>query len=120
MVMKQNVRTNKVEITRGTKTHRLFNRGADGINYDFFGRLRGHKEREGVDCGERGGTACKSTVKIKNKGMARVHLHVYGKVQDVNYRSSTETQATKLGLTGWVRNREDGSVECVAEGKGKA
>lgn len=47
---------------------------------------------------------------------ARVHLRIYGQVQGVFFRASTEAQARRLGLTGWVRNRPDGSVEVVAEG----
>jgi acylphosphatase len=43
-------------------------------------------------------------------------LRVDGRVQGVFYRASTQTTAQNLGLTGWVRNREDGSVELVAEG----
>ena len=46
----------------------------------------------------------------------RARLKVTGLVQGVFYRASTETQARTLGLTGWVRNCVDGSVEVVAEG----
>lgn len=46
----------------------------------------------------------------------RLSLRVRGRVQGVYYRASTEAEARGLGLTGWVRNREDGSVELVAEG----
>ncbi len=47
---------------------------------------------------------------------ARAHLRIYGQVQGVFFRASTESEARRLGLTGWVRNRPDGSVEVVAEG----
>ena len=47
---------------------------------------------------------------------ARVHLTVKGRVQGVYFRASTVQQALHLGLTGWVMNRRDGSVEVVAEG----
>jgi len=42
-----------------------------------------------------------------------VRLRVSGRVQGVAYRAWTEHQATSLGLSGWVRNRRDGSVEIV-------
>ena len=47
---------------------------------------------------------------------ARVHLRVTGRVQGVYFRKSTQAEARRLGLTGWVRNRRDGTVEAVAEG----
>lgn len=48
--------------------------------------------------------------------IARVELHVIGKVQGVWYRASAQAKAQELGLTGWVRNMPDGSVHAVAEG----
>lgn len=45
-----------------------------------------------------------------------VHLKLSGRVQGVYYRASALQQAAGLGLTGWVRNCDDGSVEIVAEG----
>jgi acylphosphatase len=42
--------------------------------------------------------------------------HVTGRVQGVGFRAATRRRAEQLGLTGWVRNRADGSVELVAEG----
>ncbi len=47
---------------------------------------------------------------------ARAHLIVKGRVQGVCYRMDTEDVARRLGLTGWVRNRMDRTVEIVAEG----
>jgi len=41
---------------------------------------------------------------------------VFGKVQGVFYRKNTQEKAKKIGLKGWVRNKEDGSVEICAEG----
>lgn len=45
-----------------------------------------------------------------------VHLLVHGRVQGVFYRASTQRTAEGLGLSGWVMNRPDGSVEIHAEG----
>ncbi len=41
---------------------------------------------------------------------------VRGKVQDVGFRHSTVVQARRLGLAGWVRNCDDGSVEVLIAG----
>lgn len=46
----------------------------------------------------------------------RVQLTIRGRVQGVYFRASTLYEAQRLGLTGWVRNCADGSVETVAEG----
>lgn len=39
-----------------------------------------------------------------------------GEVQGVGYRAAAERRASELGLSGWVRNNADGSVELEAEG----
>lgn len=49
-------------------------------------------------------------------GARRVTLRIEGKVQGVFFRESARIEASRLGLTGWVRNRSDGAVEAVAEG----
>ncbi len=38
-------------------------------------------------------------------------------MQGVFFRANTQREAQQLGLTGWVRNLPDGSVEAVAEGE---
>jgi acylphosphatase len=48
--------------------------------------------------------------------VARAHAIVTGVVQGVCFRAETRGEAERLGVTGWVRNRSDGSVELVAEG----
>jgi acylphosphatase len=52
--------------------------------------------------------------------MQRVHIWVSGRVQGVFYRQSAVQEATRLGLSGWVRNHVDGRVEGVAEGSPEA
>ncbi|MCX7785781.1 MAG: acylphosphatase [candidate division WOR-3 bacterium] len=47
----------------------------------------------------------------------RIHIIVSGRVQGVFFRDFTRRKAQLLGLTGWVRNTDDGKVEIVAEGK---
>ncbi len=46
----------------------------------------------------------------------RWRLHVRGRVQGVGYRAGCSRRAGELGLSGWVRNLGDGSVEVEAEG----
>ncbi|MCD6024584.1 MAG: acylphosphatase [Fibrobacteria bacterium] len=46
----------------------------------------------------------------------RVALVVTGRVQGVFFRRETRREAQKLGLSGWVENRPDGSVRAEAEG----
>ncbi len=48
--------------------------------------------------------------------MKSVRALVSGRVQGVWYRGWTVEQARHQGVTGWVRNRRDGSVEAVLSG----
>jgi len=48
--------------------------------------------------------------------MKELEATIYGKVQNVGFRAYTKKQAQKLGLAGWVKNMEDGTVRCVAQG----
>jgi len=50
-------------------------------------------------------------------GQKRIHLVVRGRVQGVYFRATAQREARQLGLTGWVKNRADGSVEMVVEGE---
>jgi acylphosphatase len=49
--------------------------------------------------------------------MQQAHIFISGSVQGVGYRYFVRSNAKKLGLTGWVRNTEDGGVEAVLQGK---
>ena len=49
----------------------------------------------------------------------RLHSIVEGYVQGVGFRYFVVETALSLGITGWVRNRFDGSVEVLAEGEQK-
>ena len=48
--------------------------------------------------------------------MIRRHVVIAGLVQGVWFRDSCQREASRLGVTGWVRNRDDGRVEAVFEG----
>ena len=49
--------------------------------------------------------------------LKQLQIHVRGRVQGVYFRASAQREARRLGLSGWVRNRPDGSVEMLAEGE---
>jgi acylphosphatase len=48
--------------------------------------------------------------------LERLHGVIHGDVQGVGFRWFLMREARRLGLRGWVRNRDDGTVEFVAEG----
>jgi acylphosphatase len=43
-------------------------------------------------------------------------LRIEGHVQGVYFRANAQAAALRFGLTGWVRNRRDGSVACLVQG----
>jgi acylphosphatase len=51
-------------------------------------------------------------------GPRSLAVMVIGRVQGVNYRSFTQSEARRLGVSGWVVNRDDGSVEAAFHGPG--
>jgi acylphosphatase len=50
----------------------------------------------------------------------RRRVVVHGRVQGVFFRDSTQREASRHGVAGWVSNRPDGSVEAVLEGEPEA
>jgi len=51
-----------------------------------------------------------------NEASVTRHLAVHGRVQGVGYRYAMVRAAQRFGVTGWVRNRVDGTVEAVVQG----
>ena len=48
--------------------------------------------------------------------MKRWHIYFDGRVQGVGFRFTAQIFAAGLGITGWIRNRDDGRVEMEAQG----
>lgn len=53
---------------------------------------------------------------MADKDIVRLHAVIEGTVQGVGFRNFVQENANRLNLTGWVRNRWDGTVEVTAEG----
>jgi len=54
---------------------------------------------------------------MEEKQNTRLHAIVEGGVQGVGFRFFVQDTANLLGLSGWVRNRWDGTVEVLVEGE---
>jgi acylphosphatase len=55
-----------------------------------------------------------------SRDLVRRRVTVYGRVQGVFFRDSLRERAQADGVSGWVRNCPDGSVEAVLEGPAEA
>lgn len=51
-----------------------------------------------------------------NLPITAIRVVISGQVQGVGFRYSTQQQAVQLGVSGWVRNRRNGTVEALFEG----
>lgn len=47
----------------------------------------------------------------------RLSIRIFGFVQGVGFRFDSSHYASRLGLSGWVKNEPDGSVSIIAEGE---
>lgn len=56
-------------------------------------------------------------MKQERPAQRRLEAVVHGRVQGVSFRFYTQRRAMELGLTGYVRNRWDGTVQVIAEGQ---
>lgn len=56
---------------------------------------------------------------MNGPGVVRL-VRIHGLVQGVGFRQGLREEAARLGVTGWVRNRSDGSVEAMLQGQDSA
>ena len=54
---------------------------------------------------------------MTSEDSVRAYVKISGRVQGVFFRASAAARAQGLGVTGWVRNQYDGTVEICAEGQ---
>jgi len=52
----------------------------------------------------------------EHKDFTHLRLRIEGSVQAVGYRNFVITEAARLGVDGWIRNRSDGTVEALVSG----
>ena len=51
--------------------------------------------------------------------MKRIRVIILGKVHGVSFRASAKEKADSLGVSGWIKNNQDGTVEAIFEGEEK-
>ncbi|MCB9450736.1 MAG: acylphosphatase [Anaerolineaceae bacterium] len=54
---------------------------------------------------------------VQDTPLEQLHAIVHGRVQGVSFRYYTQLRAAEMGVTGWVRNLPDRTVEVTAEGE---
>ena len=59
---------------------------------------------------------CREIDAMETDTKERLSARITGRVQGVGFRNFTQMRARQLGVTGWVRNVQDGSVRLEAEG----
>jgi len=96
-------------------------KGSSPVNqprYMACSSRRGRSKHPELDLGRRFDMMSQgaNAMMIRNQ----VHLVVRGRVQGVYFRASTQHEAHRLGVVGWVKNLPDGRVEIVAEGSREA
>jgi acylphosphatase len=81
-----------------------------------MGRQR-TKPAAGAEAAGRAVSSARMAEQDHRGAMRRVRARVSGRVQGVYFRASTVDQAERMGLSGWVRNCSDGTVELEAQGR---
>ncbi len=84
-----------------------------------FSYFRGKREKSGEGLRGLEETQRPASVRLSvgSKARVRKHYRFWGKVQFVGFRYRSKYLADELGLTGWVQNEEDGSVEMEIQGE---
>lgn len=57
---------------------------------------------------------------MSDDDFTHLRLRIEGRVQAVGYRDYVVGEAARLGVDGWIRNRNDGTVEALVSGPNKA
>lgn len=73
-------------------------------------------DRGSTSASVEGGSGSGSGTDTGQADQERLLLRVHGRVQGVGYRATAYERAVEIGVTGWVRNLDNGVVELLAEG----